>query len=258
VKTTTAGCESTFYHYIDAAQSFGAHRFYYQWSGEPPVYLTSCQQSPTVYPHKVEQQGWQYDDPAKSAKAKTAIYITPPIGRVDVSAAQVRSGAVAVAYVYARSAETARPGSKYWVGCHAYQPTDRSDVYRRPDGTEVAFAIGPGTTAYLGDECIYTTESRIIYGYSTVTSPLALDSGSSFVGLSPGAQYSGGPYTEPHWAGYVACGNPPSTVTDYNAQQIRTRIVYPNNAGTTYTAWSTSGYSVRASKTFASINGSCG
>jgi hypothetical protein len=255
VKTTTAGCASTFYHYIDAAQSFGAHRFSYQWSGEPPVYLTSCQQSPTVYPHKVEQQGWQYDDPAKSAKAKTAIYITPPIGRVDVSPAQVRPGAVAVAYVYVRSAETARPGSKYWVGCHAYQPTDRSDVYRRPDGTEVAYAIGAGTTAYVGDECAYTTENRSVYWYTSVL-------GSGYLFKADGLPYgpiwagnhAGGPYTGGRGSD-AGCPGEPISWSNIQSNESRTKVTYPNGGGVSYTAWSHYSTSAMSSGSAAGVLG---
>jgi hypothetical protein len=52
--TTVSGRETTFFNYIDQGQSYGAWRWFYQFAGGSPVYITSCLQSTTVYPKQVE------------------------------------------------------------------------------------------------------------------------------------------------------------------------------------------------------------
>jgi hypothetical protein len=166
--TTVSGCETTFFNYIDQGQSYGAWRWFYQFAGGSPVYITSCLQSTTVYPQQVEIQGYLYNDPQKTAQPKTDIYINTPVGRVDVSPAQVRPGAANVAYLYERTANTARPSSMYWVGCEAYQPTDKTDTYQRPDLTEVSYLVGPGPVVDMGDQCTRTIQYQTVYAYAAV------------------------------------------------------------------------------------------
>ncbi len=67
-----------------------------------------------------------------------------PVGRVDVSPAQVWAGAANVAYLYERETNNARPASMFWVDCEAWQPTDKTDTYLRPDNTEVSYFVGAG------------------------------------------------------------------------------------------------------------------
>ena len=95
--------------------------------------------------------------------AKTAIYIMPPIGGVDVSPAQAREGAAQIPYTFARTTTVPKADQKYWEGCNAYTPTEVTDYYKRPDGTEAAFVKGPGTPVGPVDECTRITETRTIY-----------------------------------------------------------------------------------------------
>jgi hypothetical protein len=97
-QATTSGCETIFFNFVDQLQSFGAQRFFYQFPGGPQVFLTQCVQAiHLVYPMQSEISGWVDNDPKKTAQPKTTLFILPPVGRVDVSAAQVRAGAPNVA-----------------------------------------------------------------------------------------------------------------------------------------------------------------
>jgi hypothetical protein len=244
-QTTTQGCETTFFHYIAQGQSFGAWRYYYQFSGGQPVYLTGCVQSTTVYPQQIEIQGYQYNDPQKTAQPKTAIYILPPIGRVDVSPAQVRDGAPNIAYTFEKTTYNAHPNSMFWVGCEAWQPTDQTDTYLRPDNTEVSYIVGAGPNADMGDQCTRLTQTQFVYIYSTVVGPIgsrACTPGGACIEINPGTVTNLGP-------NYTWCQAPETwtiTITDYWQNQSRVATTLPAGAGgtTTYTAWQGSGAGV--------------
>lgn len=235
--TTVSGCETTFFNYLDQGQSYGAWRWFYQFAGGSAVYITSCLQSTTVYPHQVEIQGYLYNDPQKTAQPKTDIYINTPVGRVDVSPAQVRAGAANVAYLYERTGNISRPSSMYWVSCEAYQPTDRMDTYQRPDLTEVSYLIGPGPVVDMGDQCARSPQSQTIYYDTVVSGPNGmLVCASSCIQLNPGTYFN--------LAGYSSCligpgGAPDGNVTNYNVTQTRTATTLPAGAGgtTSYSAW---------------------
>jgi hypothetical protein len=251
--TTVNGCETTFYHYISQGQSFGAWRYYYQFSDSQPVYLTSCEQSTAVYAIQSEIQGYEYNDSQKTAQPKTALYIMPPIGRVDVSAAQVRAGAANVAYTFEKTTYNARPGSNYWVGCEAYQVTDQTDTYLRPDQTEVSYLIGAGPAADLGNQCTYTTESQYVYTRTYISGQTyEHDRAQAFnsAGTEIWRNYpSGGPMDVMTYAEFFTSGPAvsglsggfPGSFTNYQILQQRTKVVYPNNGGTTYTSWANTG-----------------
>src|SRR5260221_4229331 len=219
--TTVTGCETTFFTYVSQAQSFGSWRYFYQFTGSAPVYLTSCLQSTTAYPIQSEIQGYAYNDPQKTAQPKTALYIMPPGGRVDVSAAQVRDGAASVAYTFLRTTNNGRVGAIYWVGCEAYQPTDQTDTYARPDATPVSYVIGAGPTADMDDQCTRTTQYQTIYAYSI---------GGGSAGFVYGPNQPNG---EAIYAGAYGYDGPMTscasrqprgsmTVTNYHQQQART------------------------------------
>jgi hypothetical protein len=251
--TTVQGCEAVFYHSISAGQSFGAQRFYYSFDGRVRTYVTECQQSAVTYIHQVETQGYQYNDSQKNAQPKTAIYINTPVGRVDVSAAQVRDGAPVLPYAFARTQNTAQPDKKYWEGCNAYVPTVKTDSYTRPDKSEVSYIIGPGTPTGPVDECTRTTENQIVYAYSQMS---PADGGIAWVtfyinggsptGWSGCAGLGGGcPAMSTNLSlAYNSCHSDLTgayTLTHFSQAQNRVRTQLPNNGGVTYTAWSNVG-----------------
>jgi hypothetical protein len=238
--TTVAGCETIFFNYLDQGQSYGAWRYFYQFAGGSPVYLTSCLQSTTVYPQQTEIQGYLYNDPAKTAQPKTAIYIMPPVGRVDVSPAQVRTGAANVAYRFERETNNARPSSIFWVGCEAWQPTDLTDTYLRPDNTEVSYLIGAGPNVDMGDQCTRTTQYQTVYAYASVDQQ----------GYLYGPAIPNGVYAYPgnvNYGSITGCLTQvlgaTMTVTNYYQQQARTVTTLPAGASGTssYGAWANNG-----------------
>lgn len=245
---TVQGCETIFYHYLDQGQSFGAHRYYYSFDAVNRSYVTGCQQSPQAYAHLTETQGYEYNDPQKTAKPKTAIYINTGVGRVDVSAAQVRDGAPTLAYLYLRQATTALPDQKYWEACNAYIPTAKADFYQRPDTTEVSYQVGPGPVSGPVDECQRLTETQSGYGFhrgtgetgafqlyangdfnSRVSWPLS-GPGDAVVGQ----QYNGCGHAGPWRGGYIW-----AQFEVFNSTQNRTKTIYPSTGDVSYTAWQT-------------------
>ena len=156
-QATTVGCETIFFNFIDQLQSFGAQRFFYQFPGGPQVFLTQCvQDNALLYPMQSEISGWVDNDPQKTAQPKTTLFILPPTGRVDVSPAQLRAGAPNVAYKFQSEVDTGIANSTFFQGCEAFQQTQLTDTYLRPDNTLVAYVIGPGPNQDLGDQCVRT------------------------------------------------------------------------------------------------------
>jgi hypothetical protein len=238
--TTVTGCETTFFTYISQGQSFGSWRYYYQFTGSAPVYLTACLQSTTAYPIQSEIQGYAYNDPQKTAQPKTALYIMPPAGRVDISAAQVRDGAANIAYTFVRTTNNARGDAMYWVGCEGDQPTDQTETYARPDLTQVSYVVGAGPTVDMGDQCTRTTQYQTIYAYASVDS----------YGYVYGPGVPGGVLVATGTVNYgqlTSCQainqNATMTVTNFAQQQVRTVTTLPAGAGgtSTYGVWASSG-----------------
>ncbi len=245
IVATVNGCESIYYHYLAAGQSFGANRHYYSFDGGVSrTYINSCQQSTVTYPHKSEIQGYEYHDPEKYGLAKTAIYIDALIGRVDVSAAQIRDGAAQLAYIFVRQTIAAQPDKKYWEGCNAYTPTGLSDIYKRPDDTELGYAVGPGAPSGPVDECSRVTQNQTIYTQTKV----------NYNQWAPNTQVCGSPCVQvgfattlnlgSNWASFTSCriGAGWSAGFSHMLQpQTRIATTYPNGAGTAYSAWANVG-----------------
>lgn len=243
---TVEGCESIFFHYIDAGQSFGAQRFYYSFDGATRTYVTGCEQSTVAYPHQTEIQGYEYHDPEKYGLPKTALYINTGVGRVDVSPAQVRAGAAHLPYIYVRQTTAALPDQKYWEGCNAYAPTALTDVYKRPDNTEVSYAVGAGTPTGPVDECSRVTQTQTVYAYTNGAGyPTHFWIG--FNGASLIRWPLSGAGNAAIGQGYNMCSGGSSrspvsaTFTHFLQNQSRVVTTYPNDGGTTYSAWSNVG-----------------
>lgn len=241
---TVDGCETVFYHNLSAGQSFGANRYYYSWDGGlARTYVNSCQQSTVAYQHKSEIQGYEYRDPEKFGLPKTAIYLTAPIGRVDVSAAQVREGAPQIPYTFARTTTVPKAEQKYWEGCNAYTPTEVTDYYKRPDATEAGYVKGPGAPTGPVDECTRVTEAQTVYVYTTGSGAPqrftlfvnTYNSARSWPLPGPGNAVIG---TQYNTCSGGASMSPQSALFQHMSQnQSRVRTTYPNGGGTTYSAW---------------------
>lgn len=244
---TVEGCESVFYHNLSAGQSFGANRHYYSWDGGATrTYVNNCQQSTVSFQHQSEIQGYEYHDPEKYGLAKAAIYIMPPIGRVDVSAAQVREGAAQIPYTFARTTTIPKADQKYWEACNAYTPTEITDYYKRPDATEAAYVKGPGASVGPVDECTRVTETRTVYVYTVGSgSPQRFTLWVNQV--SPTSWPLTGPGTAAIGPQYNSCtggsSRTPSSATfqHYSQNQSRVKTTYPNGSSVTYSSWSSSG-----------------
>lgn len=246
IVATVVGCESVYFHSVAAGQSFGAERHYYSFDGGATrTYITSCQQSTVAYPHISETQGYENHDPEKFAYARTAIYIDTPVGRVDVSPAQVREGAPQIAYIFSRQTIAAQPDRKFWEGCNAFVPTSLTDVFVRPDGSEALYAIGPGAISGPVDECARVTQTQSVYSQTRITLntqghlrlcnpslPPCIEANGPALNLGAG------------WAGYTSCitgAGHAGAFVHMVQPQSRIATTYPNGVGTSYSAWSPTG-----------------
>ena len=164
---TVEGCESVFFHNVSAGQSFGANRWFYQFTNGVKTFVTGCQQSTQTFTHQSEIQGYENYDVGKYALPKTAIYINSPVGRVDVSAAQVRDGAAQIAYSFKEQKTVSLPEAATYDGCNKYVPSALSDIYKRPDGSEAIYPVGPGPTTGPTNVCVTTqvNTQRVTLGY---------------------------------------------------------------------------------------------
>lgn len=143
--TTAGGCETTFIHNIEAGQSFRTLRYFHEVTGSRK-YVTGCVLDEGAEPilHHQEISWWVHEDARKASKPATRIYIEVDGEQFEVSAAQVRPGTSEVPYVLVKTEDVPDAGSVRYNGCSKYVGTKRSQIYERPDGSTVAYAIGAG------------------------------------------------------------------------------------------------------------------
>jgi hypothetical protein len=163
---TVAGCESRFVHNLSAGQSFGMERTYYTGASGTAVYVSECLQSEVTYTHKIEGgdiHGYEAHDDQLYGFAKTKLYIDgTQIGKVEVSPAQVREGAVQVPYVFQRS-EKALTGEVTYEGCNSIAARNNVEVYARPDGSTFSKVTGAAAPADPVNSC--TTARATSWAY---------------------------------------------------------------------------------------------
>ncbi|GAK46657.1 secreted protein [Tepidicaulis marinus] len=164
VTKTRMGCEGQFDHDLAAGLSYIHHRFFYEPDGVRS-YLTSCERTGETAGHNLEQVGWENDDAARSALPVAQTYIDGPEGRVNVGSPAVNENESPVPYVFVRNADVLN-GQEEYVGCNVYKLTDRSSIYRRPDGSEAIYANGAGASQGPTNGCTYSSENRTIYAYT--------------------------------------------------------------------------------------------
>ncbi|HVJ35203.1 MAG TPA: hypothetical protein VND94_18980 [Terriglobia bacterium] len=230
LQATTDGCEMGHYDYPSAEQSRGAARLYYMNAGAP-VYLTQCQEDTTVYKWNFVRTGWQNDDAALTSSELLAAHITLPGGDVEVSPAAVRSESTIQPYASQGTQDVPNGQPKTYIGCNAYTPTTRSQVYQRADNTTYTIAIGAGDPQGPVDECTRTVQSQTVFAF-------ACDDGTQT--CSGSARHTTfQPNNSPQLCQVLV-----HTGINWNANQQRTVTQYPVGAGgsTTTTAWTTISY----------------
>lgn len=215
---TVEGCESVFFHNMAAGQSFGANRWFYQFTNGVKTFVTGCQQSEQTFVHQTEVQGYENHDEGKFAYPKTAIFINAPVGRVDVSPAQVRSAAPQLAYSFKEQKTVPQPDQASYDGCNKYVPSLLSDVYKRPDGSEAIYPVGSGPSAGPTDVCI-----------STVIDSRTLTTGSYAYNGGPGANCDadgGATFHYPRYSGIFQ-----ATINKVQKKNPETGLVVSSSCG---------------------------
>jgi len=153
----TQGCESTFYHYQSAGQSFGSAKWKYQIEGKPEITLTACVQDNDVeYPHQVRIADYEDHDTQLFSYPMTEIYIDTPVGEELVSGAQVRDGAPEIPYTFQQNLLLAT-GELFFEGeesCEQFMRRNEIDRYLTGDGVNVYdHILGEGEALSQGDGC---------------------------------------------------------------------------------------------------------
>jgi hypothetical protein len=133
----------------------------------------------------------------------------------------------------------------YYDGCVLYYPTNRSQVYTRPDGTTYSIAIGDGTAVNMGDKCVRTVETQEIYVKDVISGSGASvrDTDGNVITGSSGSTITTNLPTTLYGVTLGSCPSDVSTtlsatvyLAHYKASETRTAVNYPDGT-TQYTEW---------------------
>lgn len=151
---TTDGCDNpgNWQHNTSAGQSIGQERYYYTRANGQREYVTACQNASVTYPHQIQIVGWQNHDEQRFAYRLSTVYITTPKGRHDLLVAEVLPGTEQHPYVKQRDVVT-QTDQIFYDGCTRFARTEKTEIWRRPDGSDYIRPMGPGTPANLGGAC---------------------------------------------------------------------------------------------------------
>ena len=153
----TAGCETTFFHYLSAGESYGSTKWKYQIDGKPEITLTSCiQDNAVTYDHQTRINGYEHHDSLLYSEPKTEIYLQADGQEVMVSEAQVRSGAPQLDYVFQQSVLVATGELFYETDSSCEKLMRRNDIDRYLKGDLVSVyddIKGEGEALSQGDGC---------------------------------------------------------------------------------------------------------
>ena len=155
IEETTNGCDDpgNWTHDLSAGVSYGQSRFYYD-TKLGREYVTGCMSNSTTYPHDVTVTGWKNNDDELYAQQLVSISINVNGTKYPIATNYLMDGTAQVSYSYDGFEDTADPARGYYETCNLFYPSDRSDVYTRPDGTEYSVPIGEGAVKDQGDKCV--------------------------------------------------------------------------------------------------------
>lgn len=164
--STFQGCERIFVHNLDGGESHRTERFFYEQAGTRS-YVGACvaASGAAALPHQLETVSWQNNDTARAALPVSRIYVTWNAEKFEVSSAQVRPDAVAIPYTFVKVDTQPNPSVFHYEACGKYIATNKSDIYGRPDGTQVAYVTGSGTPQGPTNACV-TESAEMLFGGS--------------------------------------------------------------------------------------------
>lgn len=151
IHATTDGCTDplAWEHDLAGGISYGTQRYYYE--NPTRVYVTECLRSTATYDHSLTTTGYQNHDDIKAAYPLTTVKINVNGTDYEVASSQVLPGASLLPYVYSENREEVI-GNTY-SGCDVIRTTANSEIYDRPDATEYAEVVGPGSPIGPIDAC---------------------------------------------------------------------------------------------------------
>ena len=174
IKSTTNGCNDPEFwiHDLSAGISYGLHRLYYTEPGSNVrIFVTpACVASTATYEHDVETVGYQNHDDGKFGYALSKVSISTDDGPFVIRESEVLPGSPQIDYIKARTVDlppTARKaGDRTYEGCKAFDRTDRTEFWTRPDGSEASYVTGDGDPVETADVCRW-----VVSGWSLLTAP---------------------------------------------------------------------------------------
>lgn len=151
IHATTDGCTDplAWEHDLAIGVSYGTQRYYYE--NPTRVYVTECLRSTATYDHSLTTTGYQNHDDIKAAYPLTTVKINVNGTDYEVASSQVLPGASLLPYVYSENREEVI--SNKYSGCDVIRTTAASEIYDRPDATEYAEVVGPGSPIGPIDAC---------------------------------------------------------------------------------------------------------
>ncbi len=167
IEATTDGCEdaASFDHDLAAGVSYGRERFFYNVPGQGRVYVTGCKRNEQTFTHSVSPNGWKNDDGRLRAQQLVDVSINVNGSSYKIATSWLQPGTSEVAYSFVRNEDQPDMTKVYYQGCNQKIPTNRTAIYRRPDGSSVSVPKGSGPVADGGDFCQRVTQSRKNLGW---------------------------------------------------------------------------------------------
>ena len=145
IVSTQQGCNdpAAWEHDVARGVTHGMERFYYVRENRQREYVSGCLASSTTYRHGHVITGWRYNDADLSAWPVTEVSITVGRKKHVINTGMVLPGARKQPYVKTGTVEE-RTGETVYEGCNAFQPTNRYERWRRPDGSVFQKPVGAG------------------------------------------------------------------------------------------------------------------
>ena len=145
IVSTQQGCNdpAAWEHDVARGVTHGMERFYYVRENRQREYVSGCLASSTTYRHGHVITGWRYNDADLSAWPVTEVSITVGRKKHVINTGMVLPGARKQPYVKLDTVEE-RTGQTVYEGCNAFQPTNRYERWRRPDGSVFQKPVGAG------------------------------------------------------------------------------------------------------------------
>ncbi|MGX1500844.1 hypothetical protein ACSSV1_005913 [Labrenzia sp. MBR-25] len=163
IEATTDGCEdaASFDHDLAAGVSYGRERFFYNVPGQGRVYVTGCKRNDQTFTHSVSPNGWKNDDGRLRAQQLVDVSINVNGRSYTIATSWLQPGTSEVAYSFVRNEDQPDMNKAYYAGCIQKIPTNRTAIYKRPDGSTVSVPKGNGPVANGGDFCQRVRQTRL-------------------------------------------------------------------------------------------------